>query len=102
VSDIISLSKEKNVPYIFSGNRFILGKAIMQIKTPISAIAIFNYQSVEVCSDLFEMVLYYLYMLYNFMKYFVICRNCLVRLSRQLESYGRVIRKHSRKSWIKC
>lgn len=47
VENLITNARERNVPIIFTGNRFILGKPIF-IKSPISAIGILNYQGTEV------------------------------------------------------
>ncbi|XP_021959953.1 selenocysteine insertion sequence-binding protein 2-like [Folsomia candida] len=53
-SEVLSLAAEKNIPYIFSGNRYILGRCIKQTKSPVSAIAILDKQSVE---DMFNKLL---------------------------------------------
>ncbi|CAL8135578.1 unnamed protein product [Orchesella dallaii] len=53
VSKILTLAKEKKVPYIFSGNKFILGKQI-RIRTPVSIIAVLDKQN---CEDLFRKLL---------------------------------------------
>ncbi|CAG7824082.1 unnamed protein product, partial [Allacma fusca] len=53
IATIIRKATSKNVPIVFSGNRFILGKLIM-IKSQVSAIAVLDKQGAE---DLFRTVI---------------------------------------------